>query len=68
MTTQLKELNFEKNELIGKLIKLEKRAQELSDGNSGQVDEKKRRIRRAASEIARHYKCIVDGCSKSYGS
>ena len=31
-------------------------------------DEKRRRIRRAASEIQRRFKCQVENCQKSYGS
>ena len=46
---------------------MKKRADELSEGNTGQLDEKKKRVRRSASEIARHYKCPIEGCSKSYG-
>jgi hypothetical protein len=45
----------------------QKKAEELSEGNSGQVDEKKRRVRRSAVDIARHYKCQIEGCTKSYG-
>ena len=30
--------------------------------------EKKKRIRRTANEIARHYTCKVEKCQKSYGS
>ena len=30
-------------------------------------DEKKKRIRRPANEIARHYKCPIEDCPKSYG-
>lgn len=31
-------------------------------------NEKKKRHRRTATEIARHYKCPIEGCNKSYGS
>lgn len=31
-------------------------------------NEKKKRHRRTATEIARHYKCPIDDCPKSYGS
>ena len=31
-------------------------------------NEKKKRNRRVATEIARHYKCPIDDCPKSYGS
>ena len=31
-------------------------------------NEKKKRHRRVATEIARHYKCPIEDCPKSYGS
>lgn len=31
-------------------------------------NEKKKRHRRQANEIARHYKCPIKDCPKSYGS
>tara|TARA_B110000503_G_C6999807_1_gene351040 strand:+ start:487 stop:699 length:213 start_codon:yes stop_codon:yes gene_type:complete len=31
-------------------------------------NEKKKRHRRTATEIARHYKCPISDCPKSYGS
>jgi len=31
-------------------------------------NEKKKRHRRTATEIARHYKCPIEDCPKSYGS
>ena len=31
-------------------------------------NEKKKRFRRTATEIARHYKCPIEDCPKSYGS
>lgn len=31
------------------------------------AEEKRKRHRRTATEIARHYKCPVDECPKSYG-
>lgn len=31
-------------------------------------EEKRKRVRRTASEIHRHYKCLVESCQKSYGS
>ena len=30
-------------------------------------NEKKKRNRRTATEIARHYRCPIEGCAKSYG-
>ena len=38
---------------------------ELSGQNG---DDKRKRHRRTATEIQRHYKCPVEGCHKSYGS
>lgn len=32
------------------------------------AEEKRKRHRRTATEIARHYKCPVEECPKSYGS
>ena len=52
---------------LGMTVITQKKAEELSEGNSGQVDEKKRRVRRSAVDIARHYKCQMEGCTKSYG-
>jgi hypothetical protein len=31
-------------------------------------EECRRRVRRTAVEIARHYTCAIDKCNKSYGS
>lgn len=31
-------------------------------------DDKKKRYRRTALEIDRHYKCSIESCQKSYGS
>ena len=35
---------------------------------SSQNDDRKKRVRRTASEIHRHYRCQVENCQKSYGS
>jgi hypothetical protein len=32
------------------------------------AEEKKKRYRRSANEIERHYRCPVEPCQKSYGS
>ena len=32
------------------------------------AEEKRKRHRRTATEIARHYRCPIDDCPKSYGS
>jgi len=70
LTTQMKDLVTEKNELLNKLAKLEKRSKELNDTKTLDQDaeDKKKRFRRTASEIDRHYRCPVDSCQKSYGS
>jgi hypothetical protein len=31
------------------------------------ADEKRKRHRRTATEIARHYRCPIEDCPKSYG-
>jgi len=70
LTTQMKDLVAEKNELLNKLAKLEKRSKELNDTKTldDAAEEKKKRFRRVASEIDRHYRCPVESCQKSYGS
>lgn len=72
LQTQMKELLNEKTDLMGNLNRLEKRSEELL-GKSGQLDSlqpKKKRYRRNANQIERHYRCPVGPttCSKSYGS
>ncbi|EAR84332.3 transmembrane protein, putative (macronuclear) [Tetrahymena thermophila SB210] len=78
LTCQLKELLNEKNELLDKIERLEKSqkrrtAEESNNGiqgggsNSNFANDKKR-IRRAASQIERNYRCPVANCEKSYGS
>jgi len=70
LTTQMKDLVAEKNELLTKLAKLEKRSKELNETKAldESAEEKKKRFRRTASEIDRHYRCPVETCQKSYGS
>eukprot|EP01016_Furgasonia_blochmanni_P040705 TRINITY_DN5215_c0_g1_i10.p1 TRINITY_DN5215_c0_g1~~TRINITY_DN5215_c0_g1_i10.p1 ORF type:complete len:230 (-),score=20.81 TRINITY_DN5215_c0_g1_i10:61-750(-) len=70
LTTQMKELVSEKNELLAKLGRLEMTTSQYTGGNAGldPNDDKKRRFRRTATEIDRHYRCPVDPCQKSYGS
>eukprot|EP01016_Furgasonia_blochmanni_P056935 TRINITY_DN97_c0_g2_i9.p1 TRINITY_DN97_c0_g2~~TRINITY_DN97_c0_g2_i9.p1 ORF type:complete len:192 (-),score=20.58 TRINITY_DN97_c0_g2_i9:227-802(-) len=70
LTTQMKELVNEKNDLLTKLAQLEVKTSQLSGSNSAfdQADDKKKRFRRTASEIDRHYRCPVEPCQKSYGS
>jgi len=45
----------------------QKKAEEIQDGGSNE-DDRKKRFRRTASEIERHYRCPVETCQKSYGS
>eukprot|EP01016_Furgasonia_blochmanni_P036197 TRINITY_DN409_c0_g1_i2.p1 TRINITY_DN409_c0_g1~~TRINITY_DN409_c0_g1_i2.p1 ORF type:complete len:293 (-),score=26.68 TRINITY_DN409_c0_g1_i2:128-1006(-) len=67
LTSQIKELLTEKNELISKLTRLEVQSN-TTGGFDSPSDSKKRRFRRTAAEISRHYKCPVERCLKSYGS
>jgi len=71
LTTQMKELVAEKNELLSKLSKLEQRQSEMalkSPSLGGDSESKKKRERRRACEIDRHYTCPIEKCQKSYGS
>eukprot|EP01015_Nassula_variabilis_P014191 TRINITY_DN21709_c0_g1_i3.p3 TRINITY_DN21709_c0_g1~~TRINITY_DN21709_c0_g1_i3.p3 ORF type:complete len:123 (-),score=16.28 TRINITY_DN21709_c0_g1_i3:137-505(-) len=62
LTTQMKELVTEKNEILAKIAKLE-RGQNNSYGLGHEsLDDKKKRHRRTAGEIDRHYKCPVETC------
>ncbi|CAK72644.1 unnamed protein product (macronuclear) [Paramecium tetraurelia] len=65
---QLKELLNEKNELVTKLNKLERRNQELNSNVEETGEERKKRLRRPAQEIERHFTCPVDNCQKKYGA
>jgi len=71
LTTQMKELVSEKNELLAKLAKLEQKKNEdfahTPNSNNESYDDKKKRFRRTASEIDRHYRCPVESCQKAYG-
>lgn len=67
----MQQLLNEKQDLSYKLNRLEtnKRKHEEVLGITFEVDnEKKKRHRRTALEIARHYKCPIKDCPKSYGS
>eukprot|EP00830_Metopus_es_P017276 TRINITY_DN560_c0_g3_i1.p1 TRINITY_DN560_c0_g3~~TRINITY_DN560_c0_g3_i1.p1 ORF type:complete len:176 (-),score=28.26 TRINITY_DN560_c0_g3_i1:12-539(-) len=73
LTNQLKVLLEEKNELMQKMNKCEnrKRPEEIlpmSWAPSLLKYESKKRHRRTAEEIERHYKCPVPGCMRSYGA
>ncbi|KAL4436172.1 hypothetical protein ABPG74_018156 [Tetrahymena malaccensis] len=71
LTNQMKELVYEKNELTIRLIKLEKRSEDLSEDelNEEEIEEeKKKRIRRQAKLIDRSYICPYESCKKSYGT
>jgi len=75
LTSQMKELVAEKNELIVRLSKLEQQQGEIALKSprsprsfSSDSKMKKNRIRRKACEIDKHYICQVEKCQKSYGS
>eukprot|EP01016_Furgasonia_blochmanni_P044553 TRINITY_DN6197_c0_g1_i8.p1 TRINITY_DN6197_c0_g1~~TRINITY_DN6197_c0_g1_i8.p1 ORF type:complete len:229 (-),score=36.29 TRINITY_DN6197_c0_g1_i8:190-876(-) len=72
LTSQIKELLSEKNELLNKLTRLEVQSStDMNMGNGGYdtpSDSKKKRFRRTAAEIDRHYRCPIEKCMKSYGS
>jgi len=70
LNTQMNELKDEKDELMVKLEQLEKRRDELqrSQSDYNPLEEKKKRFRRTAGEIERHYRCPIMSCQKSYGS
>jgi len=55
----------EKKKLTNKLNAFTQIGEETS--KSGGLDGKKRH-RRTATEISRHFKCPIEGCGKSYGS
>jgi hypothetical protein len=70
LTTQMKELIAEKNELLSRLSELEKKGDRMRKGSDSPDlnSDKKMRIRRKAVEIERHYKCPSTTCQKNYGS
>ena len=81
LTNRLQQLLDEKQDLGYKLNRLEvsgfmnltvqsnKRKHEEVLNMPFEIDnEKKKRHRRTATEIARHYKCPIEDCPKSYGS
>ena len=71
LSNRLQQLLNEKQELGYKLNRLDtnKRKHEDVLGMPFEIDnEKKKRHRRTATEIARHYKCPIDECPKQYGS
>lgn len=58
LLSQLRELFNERNELSAKFSKLEKKGKEIEEGER-HSDDKKKRFRRTANEIERHYRCPV---------
>lgn len=58
LLSQLRELFNERNELSTKFYKLEKKGKEIEEGER-QSDDRKKRFRRTANEIERHYRCPV---------
>ena len=81
LTNRLQQLLNEKQELQFKLNRLEvslspcltsvksnKRKHEEALGMTFDIaEEKRKRHRRTATEIARHYRCPIEDCPKSYG-
>ena len=62
----MKDLYNNRNEFLSKLAKLEKKSEDLN--NDLDDEDKKKRFRRIATDIDRHYRCPDEGCQKSYGS
>ena len=63
----MRQLFNERNELTSRFSKLEKKGDDIQRGEKGE-DDRKKRFRRTAGEIERHYRCPVETCQKSYGS
>ncbi|KRX00342.1 hypothetical protein PPERSA_10841 [Pseudocohnilembus persalinus] len=63
LTNQVKELLQEKQKLTQNIQMLQS---QMQHGN--QIEEKRKRQRRSAQQIERHYKCPQEPCQKSYGS
>jgi hypothetical protein len=68
LTTQMKELISEKNELLTRLSELERGEKHVKEPALSPGADKKARIRRKAADVERHYKCPNDACQKNYGS
>ncbi len=71
----MKELLKTKDELVSKLGRLEvvsspmqRKTEDFNDDLRVSNEEKKKRNRRPAAEIPRHYQCVVEKCQKLYGS
>lgn len=67
LLSQMRELVNERNELSTRFSKLEKKGFEIRVGERSE-DHRKKRFRRTADEIERHYRCPVETCQRSYGS
>lgn len=67
LMSQMRELVNERNELTNRFTKLQKKGDEIRDGERSDENRKKR-FRRTADEIERHYRCPVVTCQRSYGS
>ncbi len=63
----MRQLFNERNELSSRFSKLEKKGEEIQQGEKLE-DDRKKRFRRTANEIERHYRCPVETCQRSYGS
>lgn len=67
LLTEMRQLFNERNELSSRFSKLEKKGEEIQQGEKLE-DDRKKRFRRTANEIERHYRCPVETCQRSYGS
>jgi hypothetical protein len=67
LLTEMRQLFSERNEFASRFGKLEKKGEEIRQGEKFENDRKKR-FRRTANEIERHYRCPIDTCQRSYGS
>mmetsp|Transcript_28440 Transcript_28440/g.32892 ORF Transcript_28440/g.32892 Transcript_28440/m.32892 type:complete len:180 (-) Transcript_28440:51-590(-) len=78
LTNQIKELIAEKNDMLSKISRIEKKGEDVPANvksfasASASVDQeeadRKKRARRTASEIERNFVCPAGNCGKSYGS
>jgi hypothetical protein len=58
LLTQMRQLFNERNELTSRFVKLEKKGDDIHRGEKGE-DDRKKRFRRTAGEIERHYRCSI---------
>jgi hypothetical protein len=71
ITNKINELLAEKSQILMRLALLDKTQNPIPQYKLSQVhmsQSKKKRLRRAANQIDRHYRCPITSCAKSYGS